>query len=260
MRARAAVLGLALAWLVRRVRAQLLQSSFDNGWDEFTAYTFDGSSDCSKEDYMYDDDKEDDTYDDDDECCCATFERGSSALRGICCAAEIPSSTPTIGPPSMNPTSPSCWDDVGCDELYSWACDALCYSGPQNGDHTSSSGHYIYAPSASFPSDAYSQYLESPPFVGGDTGVVVQFSYTMWSKWFFMGNLSLETFDGEDWSRQWRKAGFQSADWLDASVPATGNISKIRFVASVQSTYSDIAIDDVSVFVAPTPSPTSMPS
>ena len=236
---------LVLALAVRRGWSQLLFNDFENGWGEFTTYPgvtaasyWGGTIDCEADDWKSED------Y-------CHTFERADSDLRGVCCDVDD------------DTEEGECWEGVGC-EYAPWSSSCvvnLCWSGPQNGDHTDGEGHYLYAKAHEAYTKPYTQYLESS-FAGGEGGVMVQFWYTMWRYSIdgSMGNLSLEAFDGAVWSRHWGKEGYQGTDWLEASVPVAGNVSKIRFVASVQSDYSDIAIDDVSVVVAPTPSPTSMPS
>jgi hypothetical protein len=228
---------------VRRGWSQLLFSDFENGWGNFTTYSSPTAEtsyytiDCAEADdwgYEY----------------CSTFERADSNLRGACCYIDD------------DATAADCWNNAGCEYDSGIKCYYyLRWSGPQNGDHTDGGGHYLYAKANNKYDKPYTQYLESS-FAGGEAGGTVQFWCTMWSASYFpsnMGNLPLEAFDGAVWSCQWGKEGYQSAEWLDASVPVVGNISKIRFVASVQFEGSDIAIDDVSVFVAPTPSPSPIP-
>merc|ERR1719197_689302 len=84
----------------------------------------------------------------------------------------------------------------------------------------------------------------------------------------YTGTLELqETTDGVSWTTIWTKSGHQGDSWQGAAVSTSAFVHRVRFVGTTGSSqYSDMAIDDVSIYPKlddcnlPTPSPTTTPA
>lgn len=171
--------------------------------------------------------------------------------------------------------------DAGCGQWTRDMIDASYNTGPNN-DHTQpvdGDGYFLYINSGDYDDgssstdwvDSTNSYLESPGFsASGNGDIMIQFYYFMYCYWEdvyptygwnYVGRLELEVFDSGAWTQQWNMTGNQGASWIAARVTVPATASRMRFVGVTKNNdYSDLAIDDVSIFVAPTGTPTLPPT
>ena len=86
----------------------------------------------------------------------------------------------------------------------------------------------------------------------------VAFWYHMWGA--TVGTLTLVALNGLSGARQgtWTHAGNQGNSWQEASVYDLTHARQVRFVGTTGDDFtSDMALDDVSVHVAPSAAPTA---
>jgi hypothetical protein len=128
-------------------------------------------------------------------------------------------------------------------------------TGP-SGDHTTDTTNYLYV-EASSPNSPDKLAVIEGPCMKIDTlnNPYLEFWYHMWGG--DMGTLSVEISDGLNWVKAWERSGDQTNIWKKGKVfinnfTSDANV-KYRFVGVTGAGYeSDIAIDDIVVYDAPT--------
>mmetsp|Transcript_32222 Transcript_32222/g.41415 ORF Transcript_32222/g.41415 Transcript_32222/m.41415 type:complete len:299 (-) Transcript_32222:379-1275(-) len=133
-------------------------------------------------------------------------------------------------------------------------------TGPRS-DHTSGTGYYAFVASSSnnypYIGPFYLQHSIPIP----DHTLTISFYYSMYGT--FMGTLNVETsIDGSSWNQYWTKSGNQGTSWQLAEISLTSseNINYIRFAGTTGEYWdSDMAIDDFSYQIDPSPLPTVSP-
>ena len=105
--------------------------------------------------------------------------------------------------------------------------------------------YYLYVEASGSNSPDKEFVLESVPFSRGD-GLErhIYFTYHMHGR--TMGNLALQSWDGEAWTTDWYRSGSQSDVWHHARVRLPAEAQSLRFLATTGTSWaSDIAVDHV---------------
>ncbi|CAE7468840.1 DHX37 [Symbiodinium microadriaticum] len=105
--------------------------------------------------------------------------------------------------------------------------------------------YYLYVEASGSNSPDKEFVLESVPFSRGH-GLErhIYFTYHMHGR--TMGNLALQSWDGEAWTTDWYRSGSQSDVWHHARVRLPAEAQSLRFLATTGTSWaSDIAIDHV---------------